>query len=225
MRIVFLSDTHNQLHSVDVPDGDVLVHAGDATMLGSLVELSKFNQAMGQLPHRHKLFSPGNHDILCERDPGLAATVLTKVTWLKGCLSVGTPAITFWGCPYTPRFGAGWAFQLKDKKHAKEIWDTIPEKVDIVVTHGPVYGILDEVRRPSWSWQDADVPGAYAVNVEHVGCPVLAKTLKRIRPRIHVCGHVHGGYGTKVVHGTQYINASNCNESYDPVNAPIILEV
>ena len=67
MRIIMISDTHAQHRRVDIPDGDVLVHAGDITRRGGLDDLADFNAWLGTLPHRHKVVIAGNHDWFCEQ--------------------------------------------------------------------------------------------------------------------------------------------------------------
>ncbi len=64
MRIVCLSDTHNQHRNLDVPPGDILIHAGDSTFQGTLSEVSGFLRWINYLPHPHKILIAGNHDWL-----------------------------------------------------------------------------------------------------------------------------------------------------------------
>src|ERR1700689_2551169 len=69
LRLVLLSDTHQLHREVDVPDGDVLIHAGDFTMFSkSMNAIGDFNTWLGELPHRHKIFVPGNHEFFLEAD-------------------------------------------------------------------------------------------------------------------------------------------------------------
>ena len=60
--------------------------------------------------------------------------------------------------------------------------DPIPENTDILVTHGPPQGFHDEVDE------------AYS-GPQNVGCPHLRRAIERIRPRLHVFGHIHEGHG------------------------------
>ena len=55
MRIVCVSDTHNQLHKLAIPPGDLLIHAGDLTGHGALKEIARADRALAALPHRHKV--------------------------------------------------------------------------------------------------------------------------------------------------------------------------
>jgi Icc-related predicted phosphoesterase len=58
-----------------------------------------------------------------------------------------------------------------------------------------------------------------------VGCNELAKKIRRIKPRVHICGHIHASYGHAILGETLYINASLCTENYTPSNKPIIFDI
>lgn len=99
---------------------------------------------------------------------------------------------TVYASPYTSGSG-GWAFSYKaledrfndacqvapDRISIAE--NPIPSGVDIVITHGPPYSILD----PS----DGD----------NLGCPNLLRAVSRARPLLHCFGHIHEGYGANIV--------------------------
>ena len=72
LLIVALSDTHGLHASMkhDVPDGDVLIHAGDFGGRGLMTEIHDFAEWMGSLPHPLKLVTPGNHDRPVEENAG-----------------------------------------------------------------------------------------------------------------------------------------------------------
>jgi 3',5'-cyclic AMP phosphodiesterase CpdA len=82
LRIVVISDTHGLHERIAVPDGDVLVHAGDLTARGRREELEAFNDWLGHLPHRHKLIIAGNHDWVCAQKPRLTPQMLSNATYL-----------------------------------------------------------------------------------------------------------------------------------------------
>jgi 3',5'-cyclic AMP phosphodiesterase CpdA len=83
-RIVCISDTHNFHEQIRIPDGDILIHAGDATNRGTVEEIVFFNQWFCRLPHRHKIFVAGNHDWLFETNPDWL-----KVFLMRNSLSSG----------------------------------------------------------------------------------------------------------------------------------------
>ena len=84
----------------------------------------------------------------------------------------------------------------------------IPDDTDILLTHGPAFGILDGV-----------------FEGEKVGCSDLLDKIKRIKPKIHAFGHIHEAYGQYEKDGTTFINACNVNRNYWLVNPPIVVEV
>ena len=61
MRVVCISDTH-QRHGLHIPEGDVLIHAGDVTDRGDLKELTRFRDWFSKLKFEHKIIVAGNHD-------------------------------------------------------------------------------------------------------------------------------------------------------------------
>ncbi len=83
MRIVCISDTHNLHRKLQIPDGDVLVHAGDFTLFGKQEHLNDFNEWLGTLPHRHKLVVQGNHD--CKHSYFLAVRLCARSALLRVC--------------------------------------------------------------------------------------------------------------------------------------------
>ncbi len=63
MRIIHISDTHNMHRQLtNLPEGDVIVHSGDFTMMGTEGEALDFMEWFCDLPYRHKVFIAGNHD-------------------------------------------------------------------------------------------------------------------------------------------------------------------
>lgn len=211
MRLVLISDTHSRhLAMPPLPAGDVLVHAGDLTALGSLDEISGFMSWFAAQPHPHKVFIAGNHDFAFERSPAAAeALVPSGVTYLRdsGCVIDGVP---FWGSPWQPWFH-DWAFNLERGAALAAKWALIPDDVQVLVTHGPPEGMLDTVAFPR---------GA------HVGCEALAARILALRElRVHGFGHIHEAYGAEVVGGVTYVNASVCDLDYRPVNAPVCVDL
>jgi Icc-related predicted phosphoesterase len=206
MRLVVLSDTHSQHDEIDVPEGDVLIHAGDMSSGGTLDELRQFNDWLADLPHRRKLFVPGNHDFCFEgqtRDRAL--DVLTEAT----CLIDQETTIddyTIWGAPWQPKF-FDWAFNKRRGRELREKWEQIPESTDLLITHGPPRGIGDEVSHG-----------------ERVGCRELYERITVVQPEYHVFGHIHEGYGQYVDNGVTFVNASVCDVRRSPRNRPIVIE-
>jgi Icc-related predicted phosphoesterase len=211
MRLVILSDTHS-LHGFisAVPDGDVLIHAGDMSLRGTLEEVAGFLDWFGSLPHSHKLLVAGNHDWLFERRRTVAEGLIPSGTTYLRDSGVSIAGINFWGSPWQPWF-YDWAFNLQRGAEIAAKWALIPNDVHVLITHGPPHGILDEVVRP---------PG------KHQGCEALRARLDSLPDlRLHAFGHIHESYGTLSEGSRRFVNASICDFHYVPVNAPVVVDV
>jgi len=215
MRLVLTSDCHGHLLKARLPDGDVLIIAGDvfanrsgdpdvdaAFQLNALRELDDY---CGSLDFKRVLLIAGNHDWVFERYKG-AHSVLKNIEYLEDS---GTEfdGVRFWGSPHQPWF-FDWAFNWeRDGKELAHYWSLIPDNTDVLITHGPPYGILD-------------LPFGKG---EPAGCKLLLKRVQAIEPRVHVFGHIHGSYGQKKIGSTLFVNACLCNELYHPVNEPAVI--
>lgn len=199
MKILCVSDTHNDPpHPKGLPDADVLIHSGDATYHGREEELVDFNDWLVRVPIKHKIFVPGNHDLMFERDPERARSLVTEAIVLIH-EAVEIDGVDFFGSPWTPWFHH-WAFNYRADK-AESLWEAIPEDTDVLITHGPPLGVLDLVARDQCN----------------VGCPVLLdEVLNRVQPVLHVFGHIHEGAGLLQTEHTLFVNAASLNEQYQP---------
>ena len=208
MRFVAISDTHCRHLNIKLPKGDVLLHAGDISYKGQKNEVIDFLGWFAKLPYKHKIFIAGNHDFYFERekDAAIKSIIPEGVIYLNDN-EVIVDGVKIWGSPVTPWF-FNWAFNRHRGKPIKKHWDKIPGDTDILLTHGPAYGILDTV-----------------VNNRQAGCADLLQTIKSIKPKVHVFGHIHEGYGTVQQNGTKFINASVLNESYELVNKPFVFDL
>ncbi len=203
MQLVVLSDTHGNHRDIAVPDGDLLIHAGDfGSMFGSIDELREFNDFLGELPHRHKIFVAGNHDFCFERENEDARNTLTNARYLQD-ESVEIEGVKFYGSPYQPQF-LNWAFNLPRGQPLWRKWQLIPPDTDVLITHCPPHGIGDRTyyRR-------------------HVGCKELLARVTEVKPRLHVFGHIHEARGRYEVGETVFINATTDRNE----RAPFVLEL
>ncbi len=211
MRLVLLSDTHNlHLEMAPVPDGDLVIHAGDLTGMGTLPEIAAFFDWFGGLPHRHKVVIAGNHDFGFERRaPEAEALVPDGVIYLRDS-GVEIEGLRLYGSPWQPWF-MDWAFNLERGPDIAARWALIPEDVQVLITHGPPHGVLDETsNRPP----------------ERAGCEDLAARLGELPDlRLHVFGHIHEGYGRLVQDGRTSVNASICDAAYVPRNLPVVVDL
>ena len=205
MRIVLVSDTHGLHRQLEVPSGDLLIHAGDFTFFSRPPSIvSDFNAWLGSLPHRHKVVVPGNHEFALEepRNQGAIANAILLVD-----SGVEVEGIRIWGSPVTPLYGG--AFGMSRAADRKRHWARIPEGLDILVTHGPPLGILDHGPRSE----------------RREGCPELREAVLQARPRVHVFGHIHAGYGTLRASDTLFVNASLLGEDGSLSRKPIVIDL
>ena len=215
MRIVCISDTHNCNEQVSVPEGDIIIHSGDATINGTEQEVAAFLNWFSRLPHRNKIFIAGNHDWLFQTDARFARTLVadSKVIYLQDS-STTIGGLAIYGSPWQPRF-YDWAFNLNRGAEMAEKWAMIPADIDILVTHGPPQGILDEVETQHGG--------------SHEGCEELRKKVKQLagsgRLKLHCFGHIHSGYGVHGEFGVKFVNASICDEEYQPTQPPIVIDL
>ena len=202
-----------------VPDGDILIHAGDGTNVGRMNEIAAFGVWLRSFPHKHKIFIAGNHDWMFEKNPTVAVQLLNQgilglnnksgIVYLQDNITE-IEGLKIYGSPWQPAF-FNWAFNLDRGEAIKRKWDMIPEGLDILITHGPPMGIQDQITAHLGS--------------EHLGCEELMKAVERAKPKIHVFGHIHGGYGKVQYPNTLFANAAICTEAYKPINEPIVIDL
>nr|CAD7195259.1 unnamed protein product [Timema douglasi] len=247
VRFVCMSDTHSLTPHIrfDIPYGDVFIHAGDFTRCGREEEVVDFNNWIGQLPHKHKLVIAGNHELSFDRtfthplgsSPGDRDThtgtslidqiptlgipkdniaEAVKTTNIKNCLTnciyledqeIILYGLKIYGTPQ-PEF-CKWAFNVPRGEACLSKWDQIPSDTDILVTHTPPVG-----------------HGDLCCSGIRAGCVELLTTVQhRVRPKYHVFGHIHEGYGISTDGKIIYINASTCDLNYLPTNPAIVFDV
>ncbi|KAK3294924.1 Metallo-dependent phosphatase-like protein [Chaetomium fimeti] len=188
VSVVCVSDTHNT--QPPLPDGDVLIHAGDLTQSGLLLELQAAVKWLRAQSHPVKVVVAGNHDLLLDTGcDGQKRTANENAVAERGAIDWGDiiylenaeitvtcpngRRLRVYGSPCSPRHG-NWAFQYP---RAEDVWaGTVPHGIDVLVTHSPPRGHLDLLK---------------------LGCEHLLRELWRVRPRLHVFGHVHEGAGTE----------------------------
>ena len=213
MRVVCISDSHlyhedRGSPQLEIPPGDLLIHAGDGTFEGSIREVKSWLSWLESLPHANKVFIAGNHDWLFQKNPTLARSMVPKnLVYLEDDMRE-VAGLKIYGAPWTPFF-LNWAFNLERGHRLREKWNKIPREIDILVTHGPPQGVLD-----------------LTYHGEHVGCADLADVVQRIKPKLHVFGHIHQSGPNVVVKGvpaTTFVNAAVLDEAYGPTKKPIIV--
>lgn len=209
MKITFFSDTHNQHSRISFTSGDLLVFCGDLTTRGALSEVKEFSEFLKNLNFKYKIVIAGNHDFCFEdHRRNEAEKILTDngIIYLNDS-GVEIDGINFWGSPIQPWFH-DWAFNRSRGDEIKKHWDLIPINTNILITHGPPYGILD-----------------LCSDGGRVGCDELLNCIKKIKPKINAFGHIHESYGIIELEGTKFINASSLSKNYKQTNPPIDIEI
>ena len=227
MRITVISDTHTKhglIPKEDLPGGDILIHAGDIMNSGynkyDIYDFCHWYQSLKQ--YEDKIFIAGNHDRMFENHPKEVKGWLDNyplINYLQDeelVLYFDGPNgdlpednIRIYGSPWQPEF-YNWAFNLpKNGPGLSTKWEAIPNNTDILITHGPAYGTLDTVAGRQY---------------DNLGCGMLAERIEVIKPKIHICGHIHSGYGYKFKDGTHFFNASVLNENYEYTQKPLTFD-
>ena len=225
MRITVISDTHGKHDRItkDLPGGDVLIHAGDISSMGTAKEIISFCKWYDRIDNYDtKIFIAGNHDWGFQTD---SENSMQTVNSYKSIDYIQDDSLTLYfdgpngdhpedniriyGSPWQPFFH-NWAFNLlRGSQEMIDRWNKIPDEIDIVVTHTPIFGKLD------------DVQGRRGV---HLGCEDLQKRLICVKPKIHICGHIHSGYGYAFDGDTHYFNAAVLDEEYQYSQLPITFD-
>lgn len=212
MRLVCISDTHGDHDGLVLPQGDVLIHAGDFTAHGKREEVQSFMQWIGSQGFKHVLCIAGNHDTYPEQEPEQTLEFAQEqgVVLLNdsGCVIDGR---FFWGSPITPRFH-DWSFMRDPGKDIEAHWNLIPQNTDVLITHGPPFGIMDGVKRLSGG-------------VENTGCPSLLEKVRQLSPVVHIFGHIHEGHGREEQAGVMFLNICTMNENYRIAHEPVVYEL
>jgi len=209
MKILLLSDTHGKHSQIeDLPQADILIHSGDLSGRGREHEINDFMDWFISLDYQYKVFIAGNHDFYYE---GVTQDRIQKMlpdnTFYLRDSGITIEGIRIWGSPVTPTF-FNWAFNKDRGDKINEHWKMIPQDTDILITHGPPYGILDRT--------------SAGLNV---GCEALLSVVKTIKPKYHLFGHIHEAYGIYDTPNTTYINGSILNEDYIRSNQPVLFDI
>ncbi|MCK5898016.1 MAG: metallophosphoesterase [Methylococcales bacterium] len=206
--LTFISDTHSYHDTLTLGAGDILIHCGDFTRYGSLEDTQSFAHFMAAQDFKYKIAIAGNHDACFENDEKNQAEKILKdhgIIYLNDS-GIEINGLKIWGSPIQPAF-YNWSFNRERGADIEKHWQLIPDDTDLLLTHGPVFGILDVVHR--------------GINV---GCEDLLKTVQKIKPKIHACGHIHEAYGVTEKEGTIFVNSCTLGirhaKDIDPNNFP-----
>jgi len=202
VRIVAVADTHLFHGDLDVPDGDLFVHAGDLCRGGDLEELRAAAEWIASLPHRHKVIVAGNHDWAFVYEPAGARIAMAGMHYLQDS-EITIEGLRVYGSPWQPAFH-DWAFNLPRGSALAHVWAKIPHGIDVLVTHSPPAGFGD--RSP--------VGG-------RAGCDDLLARLSVVRPRLHLFGHIHQDGGVWQHEGMVLANVT----TWECERAPTVIDI
>ncbi len=214
MKVVCVSDIHGELPPIE--ECDLLIIGGDICPDGSPFDQSKwlynsFEKWLEEIPAKNVVGIAGNHDLVFEKMPHM---VPKNLKWkylqhdfveINGLKIFGTPWIMpIWG-----------AFQADDDDLKKK-YRQIPDNVDILVTHGPAFGIGDLVPTRYYEPDGA---------TEHCGSQSLRERIFEIKPQVVVFGHIHEAYGIYHEEGVKFYNPSMMDRRYVPTNYPLVFDI
>ena len=218
MKILCISDTHGKHTLIKLQDADMIIHAGDCTNQRDSIlngpELEAFFKWFSSLPYKYKIYIPGNHDTSFPKN----YVQIPENIIVLSHREVEIEGVKIFGSPYTPEFGVGWAYNV-DRSKIQRYWEQIPKDIDIIVTHGPAKGIMD-------------LTFTKEGNLFQCGCKSLLNTIKDIKPKFHIFGHIHdesgiynaGEFNVPKI-GTTFVNASVVNLRMEIVNHGVLIEL
>jgi predicted phosphodiesterase len=201
MHILHLSDTHNQHRQLgNLPAADVIIHSGDISFAGTGEEVMDFIEWFGSLNYQYKIFIAGNHDYALEGiTPERIQRFLPDSCFYLYNSGITINGIHFWGIPFF--------FSPDETNSVTETIEFIPDDTDVLITHRPPYGILDQS------------------NNIRFGCTDLLQAVTRIRPAYHLFGHIHDAYGIEKQKRTTFANAAVVDAEYKLDRKPFIFNV
>ena len=213
MKLICFSDTHlNSLPELlKGQEADLFIFAGDALSRGDWREWRQFYSDLKLVRKQCKDFVTvfGNHDFYVEENPQLVREELADIgIHLLMGEEVTIQGLRIYGEPHVPQF-YDWAF-MKSEEKLVYVYDQIPEGLDILVTHGPAYGILDKNAR-----------GEYCGSVS-----LKNKLFSMERPaKIHISGHLHESWGYFDSGKIKHYNVSILDDNYMWTNSVTEIEI
>ncbi len=194
MKLIFISDTHGCHRELNLPEGDMIIHAGDICNQGNVSHVEDFLQWYSDLDYKYKIFIQGNHDRdLNQNNESIIPTELPNNLIYLHHSSIEIDGLKIWGSPF-------------QEENEESDWSMIPEDADIIITHNPPHGILDTA--PSGNLR---------------GVEKLRERIEKIQPKLHLFGHIHFSYGRLETEKTLYLNGSNYEASIDAIQNPYFL--
>lgn len=211
MKICAISDLHGNLPKIK--KCDLLLIAGDVCpAINHHLEFqlewlnNDFRKWLDNIPAKNIVSIFGNHDFIAQERDDLIPNL--RWNYLNNS-SVNIGGINIYGTPWSLWF-YDWAFNAPKEcgeEFLENIYNKIPVNTDIVLSHGPVFGYGDAVKRAS--------------GIINTGSRALLNYINNSNVRLLVEGHIHEGYGLYKNKRTIICNASILDEYYNNVNSPI----
>lgn len=233
MKLAIISDVHDKFQKLVIPECDVLISAGDYSFQGEKHIVERFHKWLSQQEAGYIISVQGNHETWVEKNFEQAKEIAEKAcpgVYFIDEGEVVIDGVKFYGSAITPFF-CNWAWNRArtgevnasyDRRTGRQFsvqpikphWDKIPDDTQVLITHGPPYDILDKV----YDWDKTTVRDV-------VGCKDLWNRILQLKQlKLHCFGHIHGSSGEYYFNGVKYINASICDEQYQPTNPVRIYE-
>lgn len=237
LKVIHISDTHGKHTKInwtfDPSNADVIIHSGDFSNIGEEAGVRDFFKWFSKLNIPYKIVIPGNHDksfdpkFWGDKAPAedtyrhlyRQAEHFTKEIideyrqnpnhYFLNHEACEIEGIKFFGSPWSAEFHSRyWGFNIPRGEESEKLYATVPDDIQVLITHGPPFGKLDMV--------DSGL---------RVGCEALGNRIKVIKPKYHLFGHIHEDYGQSFDGDTYYLNSSIMNLRYQPVNLPQIFHL
>lgn len=221
MRIAMISDVHTKWHNLVIPECDVLISAGDYSWRGERQIVKEYHEWLSKQNAGIVISVQGNHELWVEKNWEEAVSLVwgidRTIQFVKE-ESFEWQGVKFHCSAVTPEF-CNWAWNVDRGEKIKRHWNAIPDDTQVLVTHGPPWGIRDTI----------------AEDGENLGCKDLLNRIGSLHHlKLHVFGHIHGGsgYSTRVFNWEEdpkrtvcFVNSSICDENYHAVNPVRVLDL
>lgn len=206
LKIVTISDVHGKWNKLTIPKCDILISAGDYSFRGEKNMVEDYHIWLAEQETQYVISVNGNHELWVEKNFEEAKLIAEKacpgIYFIGESQSFEIEGIKFFGSATTPFFN-NWAWNKYRGTEIQKEWNKIPLDTNILITHGPPYGILDEVTYENGNFK------------EHAGCSDLYNKIMELDElKYHIFGHIHSASGQKYFHNKTFVNASICGETY-----------
>ena len=208
MRLVVIGDTHGKHEELGVLEGDVLIHCGDFCdgFRKDPRDVENIDAWFAKQQVELILCVGGNHDFGAEERIENGEPIFEHAVWLMDEAHEHR-GVKFFGSPWVPHL-QGWAFYLSEVE-LREKWSLIPDDTDVLITHTPPGGILDQ-------------PRSRQINC---GCEHLLRRVRKVRPRFHLFGHNHASAGLEKDGPTTFVNASVVDSKLEVVRGALTFDI